>query len=93
MKVIFSIVLFAIISLSSTPKKVIIQNMSGAYNMLSQSIYDGKTETSNNARKQLKIYTADYMMYASVNTTDSVSSFGIGSYTANKGTVVEKCNL
>jgi hypothetical protein len=60
-----------------------------AYSMLSQSIYDGKTETSNSARKQLKIYTADYMMYASVNTTDSVSSFGIGSYKANKGTEVE----
>ncbi len=89
MKVISTIVLFAIISLSGTQKKLIIQNMPGAYNMLSQSIYDGKTETSNNTRKQLKIYTADFMMYAAVNPADSVSSFGIGAYTANKGTVVE----
>ena len=64
-------------------------NMPGAYLMTSQILNDGTTDTKYPTRKQLKIYTEDLVMYAQVNTTDSVSSFGVGSYTTDTGTVTE----
>ncbi len=63
--------------------------MPGAYKMLSQSVKGGKVDTTYNNLQQLKMYTDDYMMYANFNPADSVSGFGIGSYTVNKDTVTE----
>jgi hypothetical protein len=63
--------------------------MPGAYTMLSQSVNDGKKDSTSTNLKQLKIYTADHMMYANVNPADSVSSFGIGTYTAAGDSVLE----
>ena len=63
--------------------------MPGAYAMLSQSVNDGKKDTTYTTLKQLKIYTGDYMMYANVNPADSVSGFGIGTYSINADSVTE----
>ena len=63
--------------------------MSGAYKMLSQSVKTDKTDTTYSSLHQLKIYTDDYMMYANFNSPDSVSGFGIGTYTMDKDTLVE----
>lgn len=63
--------------------------MPGAYFMLSQTINNGKTNTKYTDLKQLKIYTDSFMMYTQVNPTDSISGFGVGSYTADTGTVTE----
>ena len=65
-------------------------DMSGAYRMLSQTVKGGTTDTTFNSLMQQKIYTNDYMMYANFNPSDSASSFGIGTYTYNKDTVIEK---
>ena len=63
--------------------------MPGAYKMLSQNVKSEKRDTTYTSIQQLKIYTDDYMMYANVNPSDSVSSFGIGSYISDKDTVTE----
>ena len=62
--------------------------MIGAYQMTSQVINDG-TKDSVIDRKQLKIYTDEYMMYASPNVTDSFANFGIGKYKVEDGKVYE----
>ncbi len=62
--------------------------MIGVYQMTSQVLNDG-TKDSVLDRKQLKIYTDKYMMYASPNITDSFANFGIGKYEIDKGKVVE----
>jgi len=77
-----------VISCNSSDKKENV-NMQGAYKMLSQSVDDGKKDTTYTALQQMKIYTDKYMMYANVNPADSVSSFGIASYTSDKDTVIE----
>jgi len=64
-------------------------SMPGAYKMLSQSLKSSKLDTTTNSLQQLKMYSADYMMYANFNPADSISSFGIGTYTADKDTVTE----
>ncbi|MEP7107520.1 MAG: hypothetical protein ABI760_06045 [Ferruginibacter sp.] len=89
MKLIPVIVLLTFLSCNNAEKKETM-SMPGAYNMLSQSWNDGKTDTTYTTLKQLKIYTDDFMMYGKVNPADSVSSFGIGSYSADTGVVVEK---
>ena len=63
--------------------------MPGAYIMLSQSIKGGTTDTTYTTLRQMKIYTEDYFMYANVNPADSVSAFGIGTYSADTGVVTE----
>ena len=63
--------------------------MPGVYKMLSQSVKSAKTDTTYSSLQQLKMFTADYMMYANFSPSDSVSSFGIGSYSVNKDTVTE----
>ncbi|MEO6328149.1 MAG: hypothetical protein ABIO55_04420 [Ginsengibacter sp.] len=64
-------------------------DMPGAYFMTVQILNDGKEDTKYTTLKQLKIYTKDFMMYTQVNSVDSVSAFGIGSYIADTGTVIE----
>ncbi|MGG9962760.1 hypothetical protein [Ferruginibacter sp. SUN106] len=88
MKSILAIGLLAIVSCNNSDKKES-AGMTGVYTMLSQSVNDGKKDTTYTNLKQLKIYTADHMMYANVNPADSVSSFGIGTYTASGDTVTE----
>lgn len=67
--------------------------MPGAYLMISQSVKGGTVDTTYHDLLQLKMYTGDYMMYANFYPRDSVSSFGIGSYSANKDTVTENVIL
>lgn len=63
--------------------------MPGAYKMLSQSLKSSKLDTTSTSLQQLKLYSDDHMMYANFNPADSVSSFGVGTYTAVKDTVTE----
>lgn len=65
-------------------------DMPGAYLMTTQILNDGKGDTKYTTLKQLKIYTGDFMMYTQVNSADSVSAFGVGSYTADTSGVTEK---
>ena len=62
--------------------------MVGAYSMTTQVLNDG-TKDSVLDRKQLKIYTDHYMMYASPNLTDSFANFGIGQYEIKNGQLYE----
>lgn len=90
MKFIFAIFLLIIVSCNTSQKEQAeTKHMPGVYVMLSQSVNDGKKDTTYTTLKQLKIYTGDHMMYANINPPDSVSSFGIGTYSADTGTVTE----
>jgi hypothetical protein len=80
------IVLYAIGCNTSTQNN---PSMPGAYLMTTQTVNNGKTETKLASLKQLKIYTDAFYMYAQVNPSDSVSGFGIGSYTVDSGMVIE----
>lgn len=64
-------------------------SMSGAYKMLSQHIKGGTTDTTYKSFLQQKIYTGTYMMYANVNPADSVSGFGVGTYSITGDTLTE----
>src|SRR5664279_2935899 len=85
---IFGCIVLAVISCTSTIKET--PKMPGAYFMTSQTINDGTKDTKYTDLKQLKIYTDSFMMYTQLNPSDSVSGFGVGSYTAtDTGTVIE----
>jgi hypothetical protein len=56
----------------------------GTYLMKSQTLNDGKNDTRYTELKQLKIYTDKFFMYTQVNPDDSVSAFGVGTYTTGK---------
>jgi hypothetical protein len=60
----------------------------GAYQLTSE-IYNDGTKDSAIDRKQLKIYTDKYMMYASPNAADSFANFGIGTYKIDDGKLYE----
>jgi hypothetical protein len=62
--------------------------ITGAYQLRSE-IYNDGTKDSAIDRKQLKIYTEKYMMYASPNATDSFANFGIGTYKIEDGKLYE----
>jgi hypothetical protein len=89
MKVILAIGLLAVAGCTNNPEKTELMSMPGAYNMLSQTTNDGKKDTTFTTLKQLKIYTDTHMMYVQTNPADSVSAFGIGTYTAKGDTVTE----
>lgn len=84
---IFCTVLFVAIGCKSNVKKT--PRMPGAYFMISQTVNDGKKDKKYTDLKQLKIYTDSFMMYVQVNPGDSVSGFGVGTYTADTGAVIE----
>jgi hypothetical protein len=88
MKKIMAISLLFAAACSTASKKEPLQ-MSGAYQMKSMSLKNEKIDTSSSNLLQLKMYTADYMMYANVNPGDSVSSFGVGTYAINNDTLTE----
>lgn len=74
---------------SGTAKQKDAPSMTGAYQMLSQSVKGDNADTTFINLQQLKIYTPDYMMYVKINPADSVAAFGIGSYTADTGSITE----
>ena len=88
MKLIFATALLAFAGCTSADKTEN-ASMPGAYKMLSQSVKGGKVDTTYTNLQQLKMYSDDYMMYANFNPADSVSGFGIGSYSVTKDTVTE----
>ncbi len=88
MKVIFAIAFMAVIGCNDAAKEEPMR-IAGAYTMLSQVINDGTKDTTFLTLKQLKIFTDNYMMYANVNPADSVSGFGVGTYTVDSGMVEE----
>ena len=88
MKFTFAAALLFIIGCTGSQKEAKL-NMAGVYKMVSLSVKTDKTDSTYSNINQLKIYTDDYMMYANINSPDSVSGFGIGSYTVAKDTVTE----
>jgi hypothetical protein len=54
---------------------------------MKQTLKNGKDSLVE--KKQLKIYTDKYMMYASPNPTDSLANYGIATYRIDDGKVVE----
>lgn len=87
-KIIPSVLLLSLVACNNTTPKESLA-MPGAYSMLSQAIKGSNVDTTYTALQQLKIYTADYFMYANVNPADSVSAFGIGTYSSDTGVVTE----
>lgn len=87
-KLLFSVMVLGIAGCSTSSVKDK-PNMPGTYLMTSQTVNDGTRETKYTDLKQLKIYTDDFMMYVQVNPSDSISAFGVGTYTADTGTVTE----
>lgn len=63
--------------------------MPGTYLMVSQTVNNGKKDMNYTDLKQLKIYTDHYMMYVQLNPNDSISGFGVGTYTSDTGGVKE----
>lgn len=88
MKQVLAILLLAAFCCNSAPEKEAL-NMQGAYSMVSQSIKNATFDTTITSMKQLKIFTADFMMYANVEPADSVSGFGVGTYSISMDTIHE----
>ncbi len=82
--------LVLIITGCSNPEKTTPIIMPGAYSMISQSFKGAAIDTTFTQHKQLKIYTGDYMMYVRLNPADSVSAFGVGTYSTDSGKLTEK---
>jgi len=66
-----------------------VTGLSGAYLMLSQSLEGSSGDTTFTERKQLKIYSDHYMMYARLSPEDSVSAFGMGTFSIKNGKLTE----
>lgn len=81
--------LMILLAACSAPETKQPAKMTGAYKMVSSQVKSATTDTTYTSGEQLKIFTDDFMMYAYINSPDSVSSFGIGSYTANGDTLTE----
>jgi len=88
MKLLFATTLLFLIACNNGEKKETVI-MPGAYMIISQSLKSSTIDTTYHELQQLKIYTGEYMMYANFFARDSISSFGIGSYSAIKDTVTE----
>lgn len=87
-KYFFGLLLFAGTTCRSQDEKRL-TGLSGAYLMLSQSLEGNSSDTTYTERKQLKIYTDHYMMYVLLSLEDSVSSFGLGTFSIKKGKLTE----
>ena len=83
----FCFIVLVLISCNSSSKTA--PKMPGAYLMTSQTVNDGTNQTKYTDVKQLKIYTDKYVMYSQVIAADSISSFGVGSYTSDTSGVTE----
>ncbi len=85
--IIICFLIFTLFGCNSTKET---PDMPGTYLMISQTLTDSTNkETKLTSLKQLKIYTDAFYMYSQVNPQDSVSAFGVGSYTTDKETVNE----
>lgn len=80
-------VVFCFVILISCDSKPL--QMEGIYKMDSAAVKTQSSDTMYRNTNQLKIYTPDFMIYADVNDGDSVSRFGIGTYTINNDTLTE----
>lgn len=91
MKKYFAFLLIIIISCKNSGKDddTGVFKIPGTYSMLTQSIKGDITDTTFTNVQQLKIFTNNYMMYANVLAQDSISAFGIGTYTFNNDTLIE----
>jgi len=89
MRIILSSALLFLIGCNSADKKEGTK-VEGAYKMLSQNLKNDKTDSNITKIDQLKIFTGDHMMYANVNSPDSASGFGVGSYDITGDTLTEK---
>ena len=78
----------ALVSCTSSVKKA--PDMKGAYFMTSQTVTNDKENVTYSDLKQLKIYTDSFMMYTQVNPADSVSGFGVGTYSSDSGKIIEQ---
>jgi len=89
MKTVLGIILifFIIACQQEKPEKPL--SMAGAYTMTRQVLNDG-TKDSLLDRSQLKIFTDNFVMYASPNLTDSFANFGIGKYHVTDDRIVEE---
>ncbi len=87
-KYFFGLLLF-IVTIGKSQDERSVKGLSGAYQMLSQSLRGSAVDTTFTERKQLKIYTDRYMMYVRLSLADSVSSFGIGTFSIKKGKLTE----
>lgn len=87
-KLFFCSLVLTIVGCSTSSVKPALK-MQGAYFMTSQTVKTGNKENKLTDLKQLKIYTDSFYMYTQVNPSDSVSGFGIGTYSSDTGTVVE----
>ncbi len=63
-------------------------NMTGVYSLTKQTLSNGSKD-SLVEKRQLKIYTDKYMMYASPNATDSLANYGIATYKVDDGKIIE----
>lgn len=90
MKQVSAMILLAAVGCNNAPDKEVQKtSMAGVYSMVSQSIKGGTTDTTITSMKQLKIFTEDFMMYANVEPADSVSGFGVGTYSMSMDTITE----
>ena len=88
--IIFTLLVFGILGCSSSSDSSK-PEMPGVYSMQSQTIDDGKDKTVLKDLKQLKIYTDDYFMYVQANESNSIYSFGVGTYHVDDSNfVIEK---
>jgi len=72
-----------------TSKEKEAASINGAYNMLGQKFGGMVLDTIITKHKQLKIYTGGYMMYVRLSPEDSLSAFGIGTYTVDTAKLIE----
>lgn len=64
-------------------------NMAGTYSMIRQVLNDDSKD-SVLVKKQFKIYTDHYMIYAShISETDSLADYGIATYRIENGRLIE----
>jgi hypothetical protein len=87
MKKIIAIFLSVLI-ISCNQQAKYVPNLVGAFSMTSQILNNGGLD-SPVSRKQLKIFTDKYVMFASNTLTDSSAVYGIGTYKADHGKVIE----
>ena len=67
------------------------KQMVGVFQMQTQSFKGENMDTTITTGQQLKIFNGEHIMYARFNPTDSLSAFGVGSYStsANMDTITE----
>lgn len=87
-KYFFGLLLF-VSTVCKSQNESYVTDLSGAYLMLSQSLEGSSVDTTFTERKQLKIYTNHYMMYVRLDLEDSVSSFGVGTFSIKRGKLTE----